>query len=87
MCMPGFLKLFLCRYLYVRVFGLRLHLYVCVCMCVFVCPHLRLLITSGVMWNDMDHILLVKQVYSCYMATIVIIVNGRVLGIGTHCRH
>ena len=41
---------------------------VCVCVCVFVCvfvcvcPPLRLLITSGVMWRDMDPIQLVKQV-------------------------
>ena len=32
-------------------------------MCVFVCvcPPLRLLITSGVMWHDVDLIRLVKQ--------------------------
>ena len=39
---------------------------VCVCVCVYVCvcvcPHLRLLITNGVMWRDMDLIGLVKQV-------------------------
>ena len=34
--------------------------YVCVCVCVCPCP--RLLITSGVMWRDMDLIRLVKQV-------------------------
>ena len=44
---PGYLKLFLCG-----------HLYVCVCVCV--CPLPRLLITSGVMWHDMDLISLVK---------------------------
>ena len=38
---PGFLKLFLCGCLYA-----------CVCLCV--CPPPRLLITSGVMWRDMD---------------------------------
>ena len=32
------------------------HLYVCVC------PFLRLLITSGVMWHDMEPMQLVKQV-------------------------
>ena len=37
---PGFLKLILC--------GLS----VCVRVCVY--PHLRLLITSGVMWRDID---------------------------------
>ena len=28
----------------------------CVCTCVCVCPSLRLLITSGVMWCDVDPI-------------------------------
>ena len=66
--MPGFLKLFLCRRLYMCV-------YMCVCVCVCVCAcmrvcvcacmrvcvcartrvfALRLLITSGMMWCDMD---------------------------------
>ena len=37
---------------------------ICMCMCVFacVCPPPRLLITSGVMWRDIDSIRLVKQV-------------------------
>ena len=29
---------------------------VCVCVCVCVCPPQRLLITSGMMWRDMDPI-------------------------------
>ena len=33
-----------------------------VCVCVFVCPRPRLLITSGMMWHDIDLIRLVKQV-------------------------
>ena len=45
---PGFLKLILCGS----------SVYVCVC----VCPRPRLLITSGVMWGDMNLIQLVKQV-------------------------
>ena len=45
---PGFLKLILC--------GLS------VCVRVCVCPRPRLLITSGVMWHDIDLIRLVKQV-------------------------
>ena len=49
---PGFLQLFLCRYLYVCM---------CICVCMCVCPPQMLLITSGVMWCDMDSILLVKQ--------------------------
>ena len=32
------------------------------CVCVFACPPSRLLITSGMMWRDMDLIRLVKQV-------------------------
>ena len=44
---PGFLKLFLCGRLYV---------------CVFVCLSPRLLITSGMMWRDVDSTRLVKQV-------------------------
>ena len=35
---------------------------VCVCVCVCVCPPLRLLITSGMIWRDMDPMRLVKQV-------------------------
>ena len=56
-------------------------------MFVCVCPRLRLLITNGMMWSDMDLIRLVKQVYSGYMATVVIIINGHGLGIGMFHRH
>ena len=69
--MPGFLKLFLCG-----------RLYVCVCMST---P--EAINTSGMMWHDMYPIRLIKQVYSCYMATVVVMVNGHGLGIGTCCRH
>ena len=62
---PGFLKLFLCRRLYV-------------------CPPPRLLKTSGVIWIPYDWL---NKFYSCYMATVVVIVNGRGLGIGTRRRH
>ena len=34
----------------------RERLYVCLRVCVCVCPPPRLLITSGVMWRDMDPI-------------------------------
>ena len=34
----------------------------CVCLCVCECPHLRLLVTDGLMWHDMDLKQLVKQV-------------------------
>ena len=46
---PGFLKLLWSAYQYARV-------------CVFVCPPPRTLITSGVIWCDIGHVLLVKQV-------------------------
>ena len=39
-----------------------MHVRMCACVCVFVCPRPRLLITSGVMWHDMNLIPLVKQV-------------------------
>ena len=58
-----------------------------VCMCLCVCPPPRVLITSGVMWHDMDPIRLIKQVLHLYMATVVVIVNGRGLGIGTRRTH
>ena len=57
-CSAWFLEIFLCGRLYV---------------CVFVCLPPRLLITSGMMWCDMDSIRLVKQIVqllygncSCY---------------------
>ena len=71
---PGFLKLFLCGRLYA-------------CLCLYVCPAPRLLITSVVMWRDMDPIQLVKQVLHMYMAIVVVIVTGYGLGIGTRSTH
>ena len=70
---------FVCVFVCVRV---------CVCarMRVCVCP-LGYLITSGVMWHDMDPYDWLNKFYSCYMATVVVIVNGRGLGIGTRRRH
>ena len=29
---------------------------ICVCVCVCVCPLLRLLVTNGVMWHDLNFI-------------------------------
>ena len=64
---------------------------VCVCVCLYVCVCMcmpqRLLITSGVMWRDMDPMRLVKQVLQLYMATVVVIINGRGLGIDTRHTH
>ena len=51
-------------------------------MCV--CLPLRLLIISGMIWTPYDWL---NKFYSYYMATVVVIVNGLGLGIGTHHRH
>ena len=64
----------------VRIVGMRACVCMRVCVCVCVCPRPRLLVTSGVMWRDIDLICLVKQVLQL---TVVVIVNGRGLGIGT----
>ena len=53
---------------------------VCVCVCLRVCPTPRLLITSGIIWTLYDSL---NKFYSCYMATVVVIVNGHGLGIDT----
>ena len=43
----------------------------CVCVCVCVCSPLKVLIASGMMWCDIDHVWLVKQVlqtaFSCFI--------------------
>ena len=41
---------------FLEIDPVRERLYVCLRVCVCVCPPLRLLITSGVMWRDMDPI-------------------------------
>ena len=51
---------------------------------VCVCPPPRLLIISGVIWTPYDWL---NKFYSCYMATVVVIVNGRGLGFGTRHTH
>ena len=43
----------------VWIIGMRVRVYACACVCV--CPRPRLLITSGVIWRDMNLIRLVKQ--------------------------
>ena len=65
-----------------QIVSMRACVCVCVCVCVFLHP--RLLITSGMMWRDMDLIRLVKQFHSCYKVTVAIIINGCGLGIDTH---
>ena len=51
------------------------------CTCLCMCPPLRLLITSGVIWSPYDWL---NKFYSCYMASAVGIINGPGLGIDTH---
>ena len=47
------------------------------CVCVCVCaPAPGLLLTSGIMWRDMDTYNWVNKFYSCYMLTVVITVMG-----------
>ena len=64
--------------------GLSLCVFMCVCMCVSA-P--MLLITSGMIWHDMNHIRLVNKFYSCYYANVVDIINGHGLNIDMHHRH
>ena len=51
-------------------FGLRVGMCVCVCVCVCVSvyPPPRPLITSGVIWCDIDRVRLVKQVLRLFPA-------------------
>ena len=56
--------------------------FVCVCVCVCLPP--RLLITCGVIWTPYDWL---NKFYSRYMAIVVVIINGRGLGIDTCYRH
>ena len=55
----------------------------CVCVCVCVCPPPRLLITSGVMWYDIDPIRSLNKFYDFYMAVVVGISSGRDVSIYT----
>ena len=50
-----------------------------------VCPPPRLLITSGVMWRDIDPYDWLNKFYGFYMAAVVGIVSGRDVSIHT-CR-
>ena len=60
---------------------------VCKCVSMFVCPSPRLLITSGLMWCDMDPIQLIKQVLRVLYSNCSHYHNGRGLGIGMHHKH
>ena len=57
-----------------------------VCVHVCVCLPPKLLITSGVIWHDMNPYDLLNKLYSCYniMVTVVSIINGNGFGIDPH---
>ena len=62
----------------VRIVGMR------ACVCVFVCVSATEgIITSGVILTSYDWL---NKFYSCYIATVVVIVFERGLGIGTRRR-
>ena len=54
------------------------------CVCVCVCPPLRLLITSGVIWTPHDWL---NKGYCFYMAAVVIIGDGCGLIFEAHHRN
>ena len=92
MCVYVYVCVYVCVCLYLCVsvcvsVPVSVFVCVCVCVCMCVCPPPRLLITSNVMWHDMDPIRLLNKFYNCYMATIVVIVNGHGLSIDTRHRY
>ena len=64
---------------------------VCVCVCVHVCMCLctcpRQLITSGVMWPNMDPDNWLNKFYSFYMVAVVGIISRCDLSIEAHCKN
>ena len=56
----------------------------CVCVCACVRGPLRLLISSDVMWHDMDLYDCLSKFYSFYMASVVVINSGHDLRIEAH---
>ena len=59
----------------------------CLCVCVCVCSPLRLVITSGMMWCNIDAIWLVNKFYNFCMAPIVSIISRHGLRIEAHHRN
>ena len=59
-------------------------MHVCVCVCACVCVHPEAIITSGAIWTPYSWL---NKFYSCYMAIVVIIINGRGLSIDMRHRH
>ena len=70
----------------VWIVGICVCVRVCVCVCVSACVCIcvclppKLLITSGMTCSPYDWL---NQLYSCYMATVAIIINERGFGINT----
>ena len=62
-----------------------LELFLCGCMHVCVYPPPRLLITSGMMWCDIDPYNWLNTFYDYYMAVVVGISSGRDVSIYKHC--
>ena len=91
--MPNFLKLFYpgswCVCVCVCVCAcvcVRACVCVCVCVCVRVCVPPRLLITSGMMWSDMDYSTSFHMDYfSFFMLAMVSIVSTYIYGYGRCC--
>ena len=70
---------------FLRIASVRECLFACACVCVraCVCPPPRLLITSGVMWCDIDPYDWLNKFYGFYMAAVVGIGSGRDVSIYT----
>ena len=68
---------------FLRIVSVHKCLYACLHVCVCVCLPLRLLITSGMMWHDIDPMWLVKKFYGFYMAVVVDIISGHDISIHT----
>ena len=70
-CVPGFLVLLLSANVCLRV---------CLCLC----PPLRLLITSGLMWCDIDPYNWLNKFYGLYVAAVVGICSEHDISIYMH---
>ena len=67
---------------FLKIVSVWMSVCACVCVCMCVCLPLRLLlITSGVIWTPYDWL---NKFCSCYIATVVIIVNEHGYGIDAH---
>ena len=75
---PSFLELLL---------SANVHMCVCVCMCFACVSAPRLLITSGMMWCDIDPYDWLNKFNGFYMAAVVGIISGRDLSIHTDHRN